>query len=133
MQDRFQTLLWSDGAVRVCPATSMETVMNHGMGERKKNDNQNDNPDECPNSWPEGLPSCTGGLIRIGSHHRLPGESLRGEWLKHAPGATHASCESYCRFRRLHISSCRQHLRQIQTRDADPIVGHAVVDIEAIR
>ena len=48
-------------------------------------------------------------------------------------GARPAGCASYYRFRRIHISSCRQHLRQIQTRDADPIVGHAVVDIEAIR
>ena len=49
------------------------------------------------------------------------------------PGARPAGCASYYRFRRIHSSSCRQHLRQIQTRDADPIVGHAVVDIEAIR
>lgn len=50
MQDRFQTLLWSDGAVRVSPATSVETVMNHGMGEQKKNSNQNDDPNERDNS-----------------------------------------------------------------------------------
>jgi hypothetical protein len=56
------------------PSTSVETVMNHGLGERKENDNQNDNPDECHNSWPGWLSSRTGGLIRIGSHHRLPGE-----------------------------------------------------------
>ena len=74
MQDRFQTLLGSDGAVRVCPATSVETVMNHGTGERKKNDNQNDDPDEWPNSSPERPSSWTGGLIRIDSHHRLPRE-----------------------------------------------------------
>jgi hypothetical protein len=49
------------------------------------------------------------------------------------PGAQPATHASYCRFRRAHISAFRQHLRQIQTCDADPIVGHAVVDIEAIR
>jgi hypothetical protein len=51
----------------------METVMNHGMGERKENDNQNDNPNERDNSWPE-LSSCPGAFIRIGSHHLLPNE-----------------------------------------------------------
>jgi len=44
-----------------------------------------------------------------------------------------ASCASYRSFQRIYFSCCRQHLRQIQTGDADPVVGHAVVDIEAIR
>ncbi len=52
--------LWSDGAVGVCPATSVETVMNHGLGEQKKNCNQNDDPNECPNSSPERPSSWTG-------------------------------------------------------------------------
>jgi hypothetical protein len=42
--------LGSDGAVGVCPATSMETVIDHGPGEYKENDNQNDNPNEFRNS-----------------------------------------------------------------------------------
>ena len=67
-------VLGSDRAVGVFPATSMETVMNHGMGEQKKKCNQNDNPNECSNSWTGWLFSFTGGLIRIVSHHHLPGE-----------------------------------------------------------
>jgi hypothetical protein len=53
------------------PAASVETVMNHGMGEREKNDNQNDNPNKCPDSWFKWLSSLTGVLSRISSHHRL--------------------------------------------------------------
>ena len=68
-------VLGSGGTVRVCSATSMETVINHGMGKRKENDNQNDNPNERDNSWPGWLSSCPGAFIRIGSHHLLLGES----------------------------------------------------------
>ena len=90
-------MLVSGSAVRVCPAATVETLMNYGMGERENEDHKNGNPNE-------------------------PDKFLA--WVANA---------SYCRFRGSHISTCRQHLWQIQTRYADPIVSHAVIDIEAIR
>jgi len=82
-----------------------------------------------------------GPILRLSGLRPGPGDSLESVVIivslvnsyDTQPGARPAGCASYYRFRRIHISSCRQHLRQIQTRDADPIVGHTVVDIEAIR
>jgi hypothetical protein len=48
--EQISGVLGCDRAVRVCRATSMETVMNHRMGERKEDDNQNCNPNERDNS-----------------------------------------------------------------------------------